>query len=93
MNALSPINSRPTLPLCVEAARSVPLPTIAPQSFCASCEAPAWTQNGICEGRDKVIDRDQFFAFYPDAPDTDWRPWMTDAVEEAPRVIVWDFTR
>jgi hypothetical protein len=86
-------NTRHALPPRGEAARSVPTPlTIAPQSFCATCEAPA-SESGICPECDTVIDRGLFFAFYPDAPDTDWRPWMTEPVEDAPRVIVWDFTR
>lgn len=71
------------------AARSAPTPTLsAPQSI--ACEAD---ERGICPCCDTVVDRAAFFAWFPDAPDTDWRPWMTEPVEDAPRLIVWDLTR
>lgn len=75
------------------AARPAPIPSkAAPQSFCMSCEVVA-AENGICPSCDATINRDAFFATWPDAPDTDWRPWMTEPVEDAPRLIVWDLTR
>lgn len=85
-------NSRHATSSRVEAAPCHPLSSVAPQPFCPSCETMA-DEHGICPGCDTVIDRWQFFAVFPDAPDTDWRPWMTEPVEDAPRIIVWDMTR
>lgn len=65
---------------------------IAPQPFCLSCETAA-AESGICPECDSVIDRDQFFAFYPDAPDTDWRPWMVDPEPETRPILVLDYTK
>lgn len=77
--------SRQVAPLLDGAARPVPTSMAAPQPI--PCKAD---ERGICLCCDTVVDRGQFFAFYPDAPDTDWRPWMTEPVEDAPRVITWD---
>lgn len=62
-------------------------------SWCSECEDWIETQDGICGNCERTIDASLFWKNYPDAPDTDWRPWMTEPEEESPRVIVWDFTR
>jgi len=82
MNALHP--SR----MISGAARPAPTSLAAPQSI--ACVAD---ERGICPCCDTVVDRALFWAVFPDAPDTDWRPWMTEPVEDAPRLVIWDFTR
>ncbi len=83
-----PFHTRHATSSRVEAARSVPPFQSAPQPI--ACEAD---ERGICPCCDTVVDRAAFFAWFPDAPDTDWRPWMTEPNEDAPRLIVWDMTR
>lgn len=62
--------------------------------YCPHCQdfldMPDFT--GICDGCDEVIDRDVFWASFPDATSLDYRPWLHGAVEEwpAPRLVVWD---
>lgn len=81
-----PFQSRRAAPVLDGAARAVPTSRErTPQPLCAADE------RGICPCCDTVVDRGLFWSVFPDAPDTDWRPWMTEPVEDAPRVIVWDF--
>lgn len=69
----------------------MPLPTIAPQHYCASCEDHVDADpDGTCPNCSSIVDLVRW-----QNTEEAWRAdaRAMEAEEMAPRVIVWDFTR